>query len=96
MEAYIKSGKLLTPLSVKHTSIQNSGENIKDLISLANEELEKKSKLISELQARLDYLEGKNMVNLDEDQLNGLSNFYGSRLSSIVSAITNLNNSKSN
>jgi hypothetical protein len=69
--------------------IANTVENITDLLSLANDELERKSKQIYEMQARIDYLEGKDIQHLDEAGLNNLKNFYGSRLSSIVSEINN-------
>jgi len=59
-------------------------------MNLANEELEKKSKLINELQSRIDYLENNNLETMNEYELNQLKNFYGTKLSSIVSAISNL------
>jgi hypothetical protein len=62
-------------------------ENISDLLSLANEELERKSKLVYELESRIEYLEGNNLEAMGESQLNQLKNFYGTKLSSIVSAL---------
>jgi hypothetical protein len=75
-------------------AIKNSEENIIDLLSLANEELERKSKLINELQSRIEYLEANNIDLMNENQLNQLKNFYGTKLSSIVSALSNFSNYK--
>ena len=90
MEKYIHSQKILPSPSINQT--KDIEHSLADLLFLANEELERKSKLVSELQSKIDFLEGKNLDNLSEEQLEGLSNFYGSKLSSIVSALTNINN----
>ena len=94
MEKYIFSHKAFNPTSRKTLTIANTEDNILDLLALANEELERKSKLIFDLQNRIEYLEGKNLDKLDENQLTQLSNFYGNRLSSVVTAINNLNTSQ--
>ena len=93
IEKYILSQKKVGNSTLRKCHVVNNSEdNIQDLISIANEELERKSKAIADLQARIEYLEGKNLERLDENQLNQLSSFYGARLSSIVAAINNLNN----
>jgi hypothetical protein len=74
--------------------LNSNEENILDLLYLSNQELEKKSKLISELQSKIQYLEGTNIESMSESQLNQLKDFYGSKLSSIVSKISNFNNFK--
>jgi hypothetical protein len=90
MENYIQSTHVL-PAPSKNLSLGND-QTISDLLILANEELERKSKLLSKLQSKIEYLEGKNLENLNEEQLEGLRMFYGSKLSSIVATLTNLTN----
>ncbi len=74
--------------------IDNSTDNVNDIISLANDELERKSKSISNLQSRLDFLEAKNIEIMNEEQLNLLKDFYTSKLGSVLSAINNFNKEK--
>ncbi len=90
MEHYIQSNKVV----LAHSKSINFGndQTISDLLLLANEELEKKSKLVSELNSKIEYLEGKNLECMNEEQLEGLRIFYGSKLSSIVATLTNLTN----
>ena len=90
MENYIKSIRVL-PSPSKNISFGND-QIISDLLILANEELERKSILLSELQSKIEYLEGKNLESMNEQQLEGLRIFYGSKLSSIVATLTNLTN----
>jgi hypothetical protein len=71
--------------------IANTEENITDLLELANEELEQKSKLIHELETKLEALEPSNIKRLSSTQLNELKNFYSTRLGLIIDAISNLN-----
>jgi hypothetical protein len=59
---------------------------------LANEELRKQSTRIFELTSRLESLEGKDIRNLDEGQLNNLKDFYSARLGIAIDALNNLKN----
>ncbi len=78
----------LSKLNQAPVQINNTEENISDLILLANEELERKSKIINELLSRVEYLEGNNLENMDEKKLTQLKDFYGNKLSSIVSQLS--------
>ena len=90
MEKYIQSQHSFQ----KSRSPVSTQNQISDLLQLANEELEKKSKLISELQMQIKNLQCNNIEALEEDALNELRQFYGSKLSSIVAALTNISNQK--
>jgi len=70
----------------------NSVEKISDIIALANEELSRQSKNIFELTSRLEYLEGKDIRNIDEIKLNSLKDFYSTRLGLVIDALNNLKN----
>jgi hypothetical protein len=65
------------------------------LLSLANAELEEKSKIIKSLNSKIEMLESKNFDNLEESALEELKDYYGSKLSSIVAALNNLTKNKS-
>lgn len=90
MEAYFKSQAVKNSHTLQAPIISNSEENINDLLTLANEELENKSKLIYELQSRIEFLECKHLDSMNQSQLNQLKSFYGTKLSSVVAAMGNL------
>ncbi len=71
-------------------------EEISDLLTLANAELEEKSKIIKTLTLKIDLLECGNLETLEESALEQLRDFYGSKLSSILAALTNLEIKNSN
>jgi hypothetical protein len=79
----------------KLNSERNHNQDVMDLLSLANSELEEKSKIIRSLSAKIEILESKNFDNLEESELEELKDYYGSKLSSIVAALNNLTKNKS-
>ena len=77
-------------IDIHKINIVNSEENISDIIQLANDELKQQSKRIFELNSKLEFLEGKDVKNLNENDLNYLKDFYSARLGAVIDALNNL------
>ena len=77
-------------IDVHKINIVNSEENISDILQLANDELKQQSKRIFDLNSKLEFLEGKDVKNLNENDLNSLKDFYSARLGAVIDALNNL------
>jgi hypothetical protein len=87
---YIKNQSKANHSESIQSKIMTTEENIQDLLHLANEELDRQAKIISELASRLDYLEGKNIRSMHEKELNQLKDFYSVRLGIAIDSLNNL------
>ncbi len=90
MRSFINDKLNQQETGINPAKILNSEENIQDLIQLANDELKKQSQTIFELTSRLEYIEGKEIRSLDENNLNTLKDFYSTRLGLVIDALNNL------
>jgi len=77
-------------IDIHHLQVINSEENISDILQLANQELKQQSKRIFELNSKLEFLEGKDLKNSNENDLNTLKDFYSARLGTVIDALNNL------
>jgi hypothetical protein len=85
----LKSQKQSLKINVHPVTTANTEEKITDLLCLANEELSRQSKIIANLNEKLEFIDGKNIVNYKEDKLNELKDFYSVRLSLTVNTLNN-------
>ena len=65
----------------------NNEENINDLISLANKELENKDNIIHELEGKISKMDLSNIKNFSKEKLQEYKEFYTKNLKIINDAI---------
>ena len=65
----------------------NNDENINDLLSLANQELENKDNLIHELESKLSKMDLTNIKNFSKEKLQEYKEFYTKNLKVINDAM---------
>jgi hypothetical protein len=71
----------------QEVTLTSTEENINDLLLLANQELEAKSKTIYDLSSRLAEYEISNIKTLKEEELNKLKAFYSTKLTQVIEAL---------
>ena len=65
----------------------NNEENINDLLSLANKELENKNKTIQELKEKITMVDLRNIEGFDKEKLKKYKDFYSKNLKIINDAM---------
>lgn len=82
---------LLTKPNRAEDEIPNTQQNIHDLLSLTNEELEQKSRRIAELEKKLELVELTQVKDMSISQLNASRDYLSTKLGIVIDATNNLN-----
>ena len=87
MNSLIRTLFLQNKTNMQIPITENKEENINDLMSLANKELENKNKVIHELEGKVSKLNLNNVNEFSKEKLKEYKDFYTKKLKTINDAL---------